>query len=341
MAAVAHEGGPLIQPESCPACGGTGSFAFVEPWRDRIGQSDYSVWSCAACGVVFSEPRTAPPADWYEKAAPLRAAERVALPREDRRFSAFLSEGLAPGRVLDVGCGDGGFLALAGEMGWKGEGVDYDERVVARARERGVDATAADLMTFLAGRPESSYDAAVMFDVLEHTPEPRALFAAVKRLVRVGGHVALTLPNANRPILVKREEHDYPPHHFTRWSPEAMRGFLEKNGFAVVRQDAGTLSTAYLSDALFFDWLMPKVLGAYKRAAFGSAAGDRTVTELYDSTGKSGVMADKALRQKLVDGVKVLLRWATWPAALLLKLKYTAERGDAGDSLYTLAKRVG
>ena len=51
----------------------------------------------------------------------------------------------------------------------------------------------------------------------------------------------MTLPNALRPLPFVREQHDYPPHHFTRWTPEAMRGFLEREGFSVVHQDAGSL----------------------------------------------------------------------------------------------------
>lgn len=278
-----------------------------------------------------------PPAGWYEKAAPLRAKEERPLPSDDWRFGLFLSEDLKPGKILDVGCGDGGFLGLAKNAGWTGVGVDYDERVIARAAERGVEAHSDDLVAFLKKRRPADFDAAVLFDVLEHTPEPAELLDAVTPLLKKGGHLALTLPNAARPLPFKREEHDYPPHHFTRWTPEAMRGFLERRGYEVVRQDAGTLKLAYLSDHLYFAMLAP-LIAIYKRIKFGPAASGKTVTEL--EAGGTGALSDKAKRQGLVDAVKLVLRVLTWPVAALMWAFYKLTRPLPGDSLYTLARRA-
>lgn len=279
-----------------------------------------------------------PSADWYAKAAPLRAMEAKALPAADWRFRKFLSEGLTPGRILDVGCGDGGFLGLAVEAGWTGTGVDYDERVIARAKERGLDAHADDLLRFLKARQPGEFDAAALFDVLEHTPEPAELLSAVAAVIKEGGHLVLTLPNAGRPIPFRREEHDYPPHHFTRWSPSAMRTFLAAHGFSVVRQDAATLKLAYLSDHLYFAALSP-LISVYKAVKFGAAAEGKTVTEL--EAGGTGLLSDKARRQGLVDAVKLGVRIVTLPLAALLWAFYRSTRPLPGDCLYTLARRGG
>lgn len=298
----------------------------------------YSLWSCA-CGVVFSEPRVPVGPDWYEKAAPLRAKEERALPDKDWRFRTFLAEGLPPGKVLDVGCGDGGFLELAQRAGWSGVGFDYEKRMIALGRARGVEVHAEEFEAFCRSRAAGEFDAVTLFDVLEHTPEPLALLALVAPLVKAGGHLALTLPNARRPVPFKREEHDYPPHHYTRWTPEAMKGFLERNGFAVEHQDAGTLKLAYLSDHIFFYALMPFALKAAKRILFGKSADGGTVSELYAASGSGGALADKSRRQALVDAVKNVLRLVTWPVAAVMWLYYLATRPLPGDSLYTLARK--
>lgn len=289
---------------------------------------------------MFSEPREAVGPDWYEKVAPLRAQEKRALPERDWRFTTFLGEGLSPGKILDVGCGDGGFLELANKAGWKGVGFDYETRMVASARERGVEVHAEEFATFCRARSASEFDAITLFDVLEHAPDPRELLALLLPLLKKGGHIALTLPNARRPIPFRREEHDYPPHHFTRWTPEAMRSFLERNGFLVVRQDAGSLKLSYLSDHIYFYALMPAALALAKRALFGKAAGGGTITQLYDASGAGGALADKSRRQALVDASKRLLRVLTWPAAAALWAWYAATRPSSGDCLYTLARRV-
>jgi SAM-dependent methyltransferase len=326
-------------PRGCPACGGGGPFSALETWRDPVAGGRYELWSCPACGVVFSEPRRAPPPDWYEKAAPLRAQERRAPPETDQRFALFFDEGLRPGKILDVGCGDGGFLALAQAHGWTGVGFDYEKRMIAIARARGVEAHASEFEAFCRSRASDEFDAITLFDVLEHTPEPAELLALIKPLLKKGGRVAITLPNALRPLPLVREEHDYPPHHFTRWTPAALAGFLERNGFSIEHQDARTLRLAYLSDHLYFHAFMPFVLGAAKRLLFGKTPPGTTVTELYESSGKAGVLADKASRQRLVDAVKQIARLVTRPLAACLWLFYRATMPLPGDSLYTLARR--
>lgn len=300
----------------------------------------YSLWSCAPCGVVFSEPREPVGADWYEKAAPLRAKEKKNAPSSDWRFQTFLKKKLTPGKILDVGCGDGGFLELAQQNGWTGVGFDYETRMIALGKARGVEVHVSEFAAFCASRAAGEFDAITLFDVLEHTPEPLELLGKLIPLLKKGGHVALTLPNAMRPIPFTREEHDYPPHHFTRWTPEAMRGFLERNGFSVVHQDAGSLKLAYLSDHIYFYALMPCMLSLAKRLLFGNAEESKTVTELYASSGGTGALADKSLRQSLVDAVKLVLRLITIPVAVLMWLWYRATRPLPGDCLYTLARRA-
>lgn len=328
----------------CPACGGKGPFEKVEDWHDPVGGKDYSIHSCSGCDVQFSEPRTPVGADWYEKAAPLRALEARGDPRHDWRFLTFLAEPLRPGRLLDVGCGDGAFLAFAQSRGWSGLGFDYETRMVALAAARGVEAVASDFEGFCRGRPAGEFDAAVLFDVLEHTPEPARLLALLRPLLKEGGHLAITLPNASRPIPFRREQHDYPPHHFTRWSPSAMRGFLERNGFVVERQDAGHLRVDYVCDHLFFFGFMPWALGLAKALLFGRGK-TGTVTELYAAKGASraaepGGLSDPLVRARLTGWLRFLFRAAAGPAALLLTAYYRATRERPGDCLYTLARRA-
>jgi SAM-dependent methyltransferase len=330
----------------CPACGGGGPFREVEDWKDPVAGKDYAVQACESCGVVFSEPRVAVGADWYEKAAPLRAREGRKTPEQDWRFLTFFAEPLSPGRLLDVGCGEGGFLESAQARGWTGLGFDYEKRMIALARARGVEVVATDFESFCRGRAPGEFDAVSLFDVLEHTPEPARLLALLKPLLKEGGHIVITLPNARRPIPFRREQHDYPPHHFTRWSPEAMKGFLERNGFAVEHQDAGSLKLEYVSDHLFFFGFMPLALDAAKTLLFGRGK-HGTVTELYAGTAtaaskdNAGTLADPVIRARLVNALRTVFRAATWPVAAVMTAYYRATRELPGDCLYTLARRVG
>ena len=91
-----------------------------------------------------------------------------------RLYGVYLDvlESWKPRRLIDIGCGNGAFLAevvdrLRLERGY---GVDLSETMVARARERGVEAEAVDLCDV-----DGTFDAATaVFDVLNYLP-PEAL----------------------------------------------------------------------------------------------------------------------------------------------------------------------
>ncbi len=323
---------------ACPACGVDQPLQEVEVHVDPIAGGRYRIGRCGACGVVSSEPRQAVGADWYEKAAPIRAMEGAPDPAKDWRFGQFFRD-CPPGRILDVGCGEGGFLTLARGRGFDGVGFDYDERVVRRARESGVEAYAAEFEGFCGSRAPREFDAATFFDSLEHHPEPAWMLARVKRLLKPGAVVAVTLPNALRPLPWGREEHDYPPHHFTRWTPDAMKGFLERQGFSVIRQDAGSLRTRYLADHFFFYRVMPPALAMARRLLFGAkaASSGETVTALYGKSG-GGALFDKRRRQRIVDLARAGFNAGFWPAAACLKAYYRMREPRCGDCLYTAAR---
>jgi SAM-dependent methyltransferase len=325
----------------CPACEGARGFAFVEERRDPIDGVLYRLQRCETCGVVFSEPRDPVAPGWYEKAAPLRAVEARSTASTDWRFERFLGAGLTPGKVLDAGCGGGGFLAAARARGWTGVGVDHEERMVALARARGLDAHAQDFETFLKQRAAKEFDAVVLFDVLEHAAEPRELLEAIKPVLKRGGHAAVTLPNDARPALFGREIWDYPPHHFTRWAPAALRSFFEREGFAVADLHTYGPSAAWFSEQIFFEWIAPPLLALARRVLFGGASG--TLTELYAAVPPDGpkpALADKSRRQRLVDALRFACRAFTYPAGLALMLVYRLAGRD-GEHLYCLARYEG
>ena len=296
-----------MMPPGCPACSSPAEPVLVEEHLDRSGR----------------ERRPEPETDW--------------------RFRQFFSDKIPQGRLLDVGCGDGGFLTLAARRGFVVTGFDYDERVAAQARAKGLpDVHAMEFSDFIVGRRPAEFDAATLFDVLEHTPEPSWFLDRIKTLLKPGAHLVVTLPNALRPLPWGREEHDYPPHHFTRWTPEALKGFLERAGFEVVRQEADTLELRYLSDHFLFYRLMPGLIAAAKRALFGrrGAQDGATLSELYsrDAAASSGVLGDKLARQRLVNAAQGVFKVVFAPAALGLKAYYRLSRPHCGNHLYTLAR---
>ena len=96
-------------------------------------------------------------------------------------------------RLLDVGCG----------AGWLGEhferytGVDVSAEAVAAARSRGLEALQVEPGRRLPFE-DGSFDGVVLKDVLEHVGDPVALVSDVQRVLRPGGRVFASSPDAQR-----------------------------------------------------------------------------------------------------------------------------------------------
>ncbi len=106
----------------------------------------------------------------------------------------FLTD-LKPGRLLDVGCGDGVFLDRMRKEGWAVDGVDFDEHAIENAKLKyGLKLWHGDLHS--AHFQADSFDAITLSHVIEHVTNPGELMVELKRILKPGGRVVLTTPNS-------------------------------------------------------------------------------------------------------------------------------------------------
>jgi SAM-dependent methyltransferase len=113
---------------------------------------------------------------------------------------ALIDSGYLPldGRLLDLGCGDGGVTAtLAAELGarWTVVGLDPDLESVTQARRSPV----YDLVHHADARtipePDAAFDIVFANSVLEHVVEIDAVLHEVARILRRGGRCVFTVPS--------------------------------------------------------------------------------------------------------------------------------------------------
>jgi len=107
----------------------------------------------------------------------------------------FLND-MKPGKLLDVGCGDGDFLHRMHKLGWSATGIDFDAKAIENAKIMYGDGLTF-LNTDLSGArfPDNSFDAVTLSHVIEHVPDPVALLAEVRRVLKAGGRLVITTPN--------------------------------------------------------------------------------------------------------------------------------------------------
>lgn len=98
------------------------------------------------------------------------------------------------GRHLDVGCGTGELAREAVRRGRSVTAVDPASSMVARAEQR-LHGTGRVLQASLPGLPfpDDAFDAATANFVVNHVPHPLDAVRALRRVVRAGGAVAMTV----------------------------------------------------------------------------------------------------------------------------------------------------
>jgi 2-polyprenyl-3-methyl-5-hydroxy-6-metoxy-1,4-benzoquinol methylase len=156
-------------------------------------------------------------------------------------------------RLLDVGCGEGEFLAEMQSLGWSVEGLDPSADAVAVARARGVRASKATLSE---ARLESgSFDAITFRLVFEHLRDPVTVLAECRRALKARGVLWIATPSLDS------EAHrafgrDWiglePPRHAVVYTASALARLLASTGFEVVsvRPSRQARWSFRLSDAL-------------------------------------------------------------------------------------------
>ena len=143
---------------------------------------------------------------------------------------------IPPGsRVLDLGCGNGRFLALLRDThGASVQGIELDRSAVVQAISHGVPVICGDLDRGLQGFPDGSFDFAVLSQTLQQVRHPRLILSEMLRVARLSlvvvpnfGHWRVRLDlllNGRAPVTgtLPYEWYDTPNLHFM-----SMRDFRD------------------------------------------------------------------------------------------------------------------
>jgi len=101
-------------------------------------------------------------------------------------------------KILDLGCGDGSVTQLYSQKGTV-TGVDISERALLRCKSKGVSETIKhDLNVVPLPFNDATFDYVILTDVLEHVIDPLTLLEEVRRILRSGGSLIVSVPNFAR-----------------------------------------------------------------------------------------------------------------------------------------------
>ena len=226
---------------ACPACGR----ATDHRYRFRVDGCD--VLQCAGCGLGRSEAGAFDPAAYYTEAyftggltdgyPDYRGSEPV-LRREFARSAAFVRRFRPGGRLLELGCAYGFFLKEAAPW-FAVAGIELAADAAAHCRAAGLTVLhgVADEANL---RQVGPVDVIVLFDVIEHLPEPRETLALCARYLDPGGIIVITTGDfASLPARLMGTGWRLmtPPQHLWFFTPESMRRLSAGLGLEVEHLD--------------------------------------------------------------------------------------------------------
>jgi 2-polyprenyl-3-methyl-5-hydroxy-6-metoxy-1,4-benzoquinol methylase len=170
------------------------------------------------------------------------------IPLRSRLVEPFQLEELAklpPGRLVDVGCGNGDLLAFARQLGWHAIGLELDPAAVRAARTAGLDVIEGSYVRLAELKGE--LDCIICSHVLEHVHDPRDMLVTLAEALRPGGVLLLSLPNAAS-VVRQYFGDDWrgleAPRHLTIPSMHQLEAALHQLGFTVKQRPLTRLWTA-------------------------------------------------------------------------------------------------
>jgi SAM-dependent methyltransferase len=244
---------------TCPLC----ASAALSPFLELHG---FAVLSCTACGLRFLHPQ--PGVEQLEElyGEGYFARARPGEPGYDRYLEemdhtrrmfenrlGFLPTPTPASRLLDVGAAIGLFVERAQAIGWDAQGVEPSAWAARYAREilhQPVKTATLEQAEFAPG----SLDVVTMWEVIEHLPDPRATLRHIAAVLKPGGLLALSTPDAGSRVarLMGRRWPGWKkiPEHLFFFDRSTLRRLLEECGFRVetMRYVSLVVSRGYLLD---------------------------------------------------------------------------------------------
>lgn len=203
----------------------------------------FSVVQCRACLIAITFPvispgemgRYYPPAYYGSGNRRFNPLFEWLVTIFRRRRVRKIERFVAKGRVLDIGCGRGITLCQLKEDGWEVAGVEISETAATHARGLlGDTVFVGDVLA--APWPADSFDVINIWHVLEHLPDPAAVLAKSRTLLRPGGLLVVAVPNFESfqaRFAGGQWFHLDVPRHYWHFGAKTLRNLLEDQGFAI------------------------------------------------------------------------------------------------------------
>lgn len=193
---------------------------------------------CRKCGLQYVNPRLRSDLIFSSYTEGEDQTYISQLAARERTFTTSLVEierlSGGKGKLLDIGTAAGAFVAAASRRGWDAEGCEPNRWLGEwGARHYGIRIRQGSV--FDQDYAPGSFDVVTLWDVIEHTPNPRLVLDRCRELLRPGGLLIVNYPDIGSWIarLLGRRWLFLTSVHLWYFNRTTIRRMLETSGFAV------------------------------------------------------------------------------------------------------------
>lgn len=189
-----------MQSQPCPNCGAAAPLTHrARDYNKKISNEVFDYYRCPRDGYVFLYPIPADlgsyyPSSYYDLPRDAEEQAQRAMSGQQWKLDILLSVARS-GRLLEIGPAYGLFAFLAKRAGFQVTGIEMDARSSQHLRDV-VGIEVVETSDTLAALEElEPFDVIVLWQVIEHLPDPWATMEAAARRLKPGGVLILDTPN--------------------------------------------------------------------------------------------------------------------------------------------------
>lgn len=235
--------------DKCIVCGGKNTTIWAE-------YGSFKAVQCKSCKMIWINPMVNEEGlnNYYQDYIGMRFEDRDKTEKRKIQYEIdrdYIQQYIQKGKVLDVGCSGGFFLATLSDR-FDRYGVEIDKDAVEFARKHypfGNNVLAVQLED--APFKNESFDLVIMRGVIEHLHDPAGALKKVSTLLKKGGYFyAAATPNAlsfSADFYRERWNQFHPIRHLYYFSVRTLPALCEKYGLSLVSCRLPYLETPYCS----------------------------------------------------------------------------------------------
>lgn len=231
---------------SCPVCDSTLTIAAITVVDSFFTNETFTLVDCSQCGFRFTNPRPSQSevgryyrSDTYLSHSTINKSLTAGIYRTLRRYAlgtklSIVRRFSSGGRLLDIGCGTGSFLAYAQSEGFSVSGVEPGDE----ARREAVRISRTNISKRLNDIPQDTppFSAITLWHVLEHLDDLSDSISRMKSILSPQGRIFIAVPNRSSwdcDFYGHRWAAWDVPRHFWHFRSQDITRLLEHHGLKI------------------------------------------------------------------------------------------------------------